>query len=71
MLSADWWHKLRLPDMDELGHYVRSVSTPLLVGVGAVAAATTYYLATRAKPPPSVCDLDMQSVEVPVSLHLC
>lgn len=65
MLSADWWHKLRLPDMDELGYYVRSVSTPLLVGVGAVAAATTYYLATRAKPPPSVCDLDMQSVEVP------
>lgn len=57
--------------MDDLGHYVRSVSTPLLVSVGAVAVATTYYLATRAKPLPRVCDVNMQSVEVPVRLpHL-
>lgn len=52
--------------MDDLGHYVRSASTPMLVSMGAVAAATTYYLATRPKPLPSVCDFNMQSVEVPV-----
>lgn len=51
--------------MDDLGHYVRSVSTPMLVSMGAVAAATTYYLATRPKPLPSVCDFNMQSLEVP------
>lgn len=66
MLSAEFWQKLRLPDMDDFSQCVRSVSTPMLVSMGAVAAATTYYLATRPKPLPSVCDFNMQSVEVPV-----
>ncbi|XP_074503844.1 long-chain-fatty-acid--CoA ligase 1-like [Sebastes fasciatus] len=65
MLSQELLQKLKLPDLDDVSQYFRSVSTPMLVSVGAVAAATTYYLATRPKPLPPVCDLHMQSVEVP------
>ncbi|XP_065325507.1 long-chain-fatty-acid--CoA ligase 1-like [Pelmatolapia mariae] len=55
----------KLPDLD-VSRYVRNMSTPVLVSMGAVVAATTYYLATRPKPLPLVCDLQMQSVEVQV-----
>uniref|UniRef100_A0A8C2ZQT3 Long-chain-fatty-acid--CoA ligase n=1 Tax=Cyclopterus lumpus TaxID=8103 RepID=A0A8C2ZQT3_CYCLU len=65
MLSQDFLQKLKLPDLDNVSQYIRNVSTPVLVSVGAVAAATTYYLATRPKALPPVCDLCMQSVEVP------
>ncbi|XP_041800797.1 long-chain-fatty-acid--CoA ligase 1-like [Chelmon rostratus] len=65
MLSQDFLQKLKLPDLDDVSQYIRSVSTPMLVSMGAVAAATTYYLATRPKALPPVCDLRMQSVEVP------
>nr|XP_046263078.1 long-chain-fatty-acid--CoA ligase 1-like isoform X4 [Scatophagus argus] len=65
MLSQELLQKLGLPDLNDVSQYIRSVSTPMLVSMGAVAAATTYYLATRPKALPSVCDLHMQSVEVP------
>ncbi|XP_054454092.1 long-chain-fatty-acid--CoA ligase 1-like [Anoplopoma fimbria] len=65
MLSQDFLRKLKLPDLDDVRHYIRNVPTPMLVSMGAVAAATTYYLATRPKALPPVCDLCMQSVEVP------
>ncbi|XP_056295892.1 long-chain-fatty-acid--CoA ligase 1-like isoform X1 [Pseudoliparis swirei] len=65
MLSQDFLGKLKLPDLDDVSQYIRNVPTPVLVSVGAVAAATTYYLATRPKALPPVCDLCMQSVEVP------
>ncbi|KAM9357149.1 long-chain-fatty-acid--CoA ligase 1-like [Symphorus nematophorus] len=65
MLSQEFLQKLRLPDLDDVSQYIRSVSTPMLVSMGAVAAATTYYLATRPKALPPVCDLRMQSVEIP------
>ncbi|XP_022068492.1 long-chain-fatty-acid--CoA ligase 1-like [Acanthochromis polyacanthus] len=65
MLSQEFLQKLRLPDMENVSEYVKSMSTPVLVSMGAVAAATTYYLATRPKALPPVCDLHMQSVEVP------
>ncbi|XP_062250103.1 long-chain-fatty-acid--CoA ligase 1-like isoform X1 [Platichthys flesus] len=65
MLSKEIFQRLRLPDLDDVRQYVRSVPAPVLVSVGAVAAATAYYLATRPKALPSVCDLHMQSVEVP------
>lgn len=57
----------KLPDLD-VSRYIRNMSTPVLISMGAVAAATTYYLATRPKHLPLVCDLQMQSVEVQVSL---
>ncbi|XP_071770315.2 long-chain-fatty-acid--CoA ligase 1-like [Centroberyx gerrardi] len=64
MLSQELLQKLRMPDLDEVSQYVRSLSTPTLVSMGAMAAMTTYYLATRPKPLPPPCDLRMQSVEV-------
>lgn len=67
MLSADFLQKLRLPDLDDVSQYIRSVSTPMLVSMGAVAAATTYYLATRPKALSTIFDPNVQSVEVPVS----
>ncbi|KAG7223620.1 hypothetical protein INR49_028514 [Caranx melampygus] len=65
MLSQEFFQKLRLPDLDDVSQYIRGASTPMLVSMGAVAIATTYYLATRPKPLPSAFDLRLQSVEVP------
>ncbi|KAM8732508.1 long-chain-fatty-acid--CoA ligase 1-like isoform 3-T3 [Acanthopagrus schlegelii] len=64
MLSQEFIQKLRLPDMEDVSQYIRGISTPMLVSMGAVAAATTYYMATRPKALPPACDLRMQSVEV-------
>ncbi|KAJ0050149.1 hypothetical protein NL108_013167 [Boleophthalmus pectinirostris] len=61
-MNQELLQKLRLPDLDEIGQYLRSFSTPALVSVGAVAMA--YFLATRSKPLPPACDLQKQSVEV-------
>ncbi|XP_028271860.1 long-chain-fatty-acid--CoA ligase 1-like isoform X2 [Parambassis ranga] len=65
MLSQHFIQKLQLPDLDDVSQYFRNTSLPVLVSMGAVAAATTYYLATRPKAIPPVCDLHMQSIEVP------
>ncbi|XP_071313141.1 long-chain-fatty-acid--CoA ligase 1-like [Trachinotus anak] len=65
MLSQEFFQKLRLPDLDDVSQCIKSASTPMLVSMGAVAVATTYYLATRPKALPAVCDLRLQSVEVP------
>ncbi|XP_042275618.1 long-chain-fatty-acid--CoA ligase 1-like [Thunnus maccoyii] len=65
MLSQEFLQKLGLPDLDNVSQYVRGLSTTTLVSMGAVAAATTYYLATRPRALPPVCNLHMQSVEVP------
>lgn len=67
MLNQEFLQKMNLLDMEEVSEYIRNVSYPMLVSMGAVAAATTYYLATRPKALPAVYDLNMQSVEVPVS----
>ncbi|KAK7921815.1 hypothetical protein WMY93_008717 [Mugilogobius chulae] len=60
-MSQELLQKLRLPDLDEIAQYLRSISTPALVSVGAVAMA--YFLATRPKSLPPACDLQKQSVE--------
>uniref|UniRef100_A0A3Q2P0K1 Long-chain-fatty-acid--CoA ligase n=1 Tax=Fundulus heteroclitus TaxID=8078 RepID=A0A3Q2P0K1_FUNHE len=65
MLSQEFLEKMKLLDVEGVSQYISNVSTPLLVSMGAVAAATTYYLATRPRALPAVCDLHMQSVEVP------
>ncbi|XP_029962498.1 long-chain-fatty-acid--CoA ligase 1-like [Salarias fasciatus] len=59
----DLIQKLRLPDLDQVGSYVRSVPTPVLLGVGAAATATAYYLATRPRALPPACDLQEQSLQ--------
>ncbi|XP_068181118.1 long-chain-fatty-acid--CoA ligase 1-like isoform X3 [Antennarius striatus] len=64
MFNHEFFQKLTLPDLNDVSQYISSVSTPLLFSIGAVTAATTYYLATRPKAIPFIYDLQMQSVEV-------
>lgn len=64
MLSSEFMQKLGLKDGEDFSDYLWSLSMPTLISMGAVAAATTYYLATRPKAIPPVCDLSQQSVEV-------
>ncbi|XP_043098983.1 long-chain-fatty-acid--CoA ligase 1a isoform X2 [Puntigrus tetrazona] len=64
MQAQDLIRHLRMPELDDLRQYVRSLPTNTLMGMGAFAAITTYWLATRPKALKPPCDLDMQSVEV-------
>uniref|UniRef100_A0A8C2AZV8 Arachidonate--CoA ligase n=1 Tax=Cyprinus carpio TaxID=7962 RepID=A0A8C2AZV8_CYPCA len=67
MQAQDLIRHLRLPELDDLRQYVRSLPINTLMGMGAFAAITTYWLATRPKALKPPCDLSMQSVEVQVS----
>uniref|UniRef100_A0A672QN08 Long-chain-fatty-acid--CoA ligase n=2 Tax=Sinocyclocheilus grahami TaxID=75366 RepID=A0A672QN08_SINGR len=64
MQAQDLIRHLRIPELDDLRQYVRSLPTNTLMGMGAFAAITTYWLATRPKALKPPCDLAMQSVEV-------
>ncbi|XP_041088297.1 long-chain-fatty-acid--CoA ligase 6-like isoform X1 [Polyodon spathula] len=55
---------LRFPDVDEIQKFIRSLSTPSLIGLGAFATLTAYWLATRPRPIRPPCDLEHQSVPV-------
>uniref|UniRef100_A0A3B4A7D6 long-chain-fatty-acid--CoA ligase n=1 Tax=Periophthalmus magnuspinnatus TaxID=409849 RepID=A0A3B4A7D6_9GOBI len=57
---------LRVPEMEDLGHLVRSLPPSALVGIGALAAVLAYWFATRPRPIRSPCSLQHQSEEVPV-----
>uniref|UniRef100_A0AAR2JF17 Long-chain-fatty-acid--CoA ligase n=1 Tax=Pygocentrus nattereri TaxID=42514 RepID=A0AAR2JF17_PYGNA len=65
MQAHELLKQLRLPELDDVQQYVRSLSTRTLVGVGAFAAITTYWYAMRPKALKPPCDLRMQSVELP------
>uniref|UniRef100_A0A9J8AZN1 Long-chain-fatty-acid--CoA ligase n=1 Tax=Cyprinus carpio carpio TaxID=630221 RepID=A0A9J8AZN1_CYPCA len=67
MQAQDLIRHLRIPELDDLRQYVRSLPANTLMGMGAFAAITTYWLATRPKALKPPCDLDMQSVEVQVA----
>ncbi|XP_034033876.1 long-chain-fatty-acid--CoA ligase 6 [Thalassophryne amazonica] len=56
---------LRMPEMGEFGQFFRSLPTFTLVGIGALTAVVTYWLATRPRPIKPPCDLLHQSEEVP------
>ncbi|KAA0722446.1 Long-chain-fatty-acid--CoA ligase 1 [Triplophysa tibetana] len=64
MQAQDLIRHLRLPELDDLRQYVRSLPTNALMGMGAFAAITTYWLATRPKALEPPCDLSLQSLEV-------
>nr|XP_055061663.1 long-chain-fatty-acid--CoA ligase 1a isoform X1 [Misgurnus anguillicaudatus] len=64
MQAQDLIRHLRIPELDDLRQYVRSLPTNTLMGMGAFAAITTYWLATRPKALKPPCDLSSQSVEV-------
>ncbi|TRY98501.1 hypothetical protein DNTS_014637 [Danionella cerebrum] len=65
MQTPDLLKQLRIPELSEVRDYLRSFSTHTLVGMGALTAATAYWLATRPKALKPPCDLSMQSVELP------
>ncbi|KAL7858525.1 hypothetical protein AOLI_G00186270 [Acnodon oligacanthus] len=65
MQAHELLKQLRLPELDDVRQYVRSLSTRTLVGMGAFAAITTYWYATRPKALNLPYDLRMQSVELP------
>uniref|UniRef100_A0A673IF65 Arachidonate--CoA ligase n=1 Tax=Sinocyclocheilus rhinocerous TaxID=307959 RepID=A0A673IF65_9TELE len=71
MQAQDLIRHLRIPELDDLRQYVRSLPTNTLMGMGAFAAITTYWLATRPKAVKPPCDLHMQSVEVQGSRYAC
>ncbi|XP_028834337.1 long-chain-fatty-acid--CoA ligase 1 isoform X1 [Denticeps clupeoides] len=65
MQAQDLLRQFRIPDIVDVRQYVRSLPTNTLMGMGAFAAVTTYWYATRPKALKPLCDLSMQSVEVP------
>ncbi|KAI5630441.1 long-chain-fatty-acid--CoA ligase 1 isoform X2, partial [Silurus asotus] len=64
MQVQDLIWQFRIPELGDFRHYVRSLPTNTLMGMGAFAAITTYWLATRPRALKPPCDLTMQSVEV-------
>ncbi|KAM4620800.1 long-chain-fatty-acid--CoA ligase 6 [Polymixia lowei] len=65
MQSQDLLSGLRIPELDELGQFFRSLPTSTLVGIGALTAVLAYWLATRPRAIKPPCDLLHQSQEVP------
>uniref|UniRef100_A0A3Q3VZD8 Long-chain-fatty-acid--CoA ligase n=1 Tax=Mola mola TaxID=94237 RepID=A0A3Q3VZD8_MOLML len=57
--------QLWIPELDGLHQYLQGLPTNALVGMGAVAAITTYWLAFRPKTIKPRCDLNQQSLELP------
>lgn len=58
--------QLWIPELDGLHQYLQGLPTNALVGMGAVAAITTYWLAFRPKTIEPRCDPNQQSLELPV-----
>lgn len=65
MQAQEVLRQLRIPEFDDVRQYMRTLPTNALMGVGAFAAITTYWFATRPKALMPPCDLTLQSVEVP------
>uniref|UniRef100_A0A3Q1G4B8 Long-chain-fatty-acid--CoA ligase n=1 Tax=Acanthochromis polyacanthus TaxID=80966 RepID=A0A3Q1G4B8_9TELE len=65
MQAQEVLRQLRIPELDDVRQYVRGFPTNALMGMGAFAAITTYWFATRPKALKPPCDLGMQSVEIP------
>lgn len=57
---------LRIPEMDEFGHFFHSLPTSTLLGIGALTAVLAYWFATRPRAIQPPCNLQHQSEEVPV-----
>ncbi|MGH0132210.1 UNVERIFIED_CONTAM: hypothetical protein FKN15_048937 [Acipenser sinensis] len=64
MQAQEILRSLRLPELQEFSQFFRSLPAPTLVGIGALAAVITYWLATRPKAMKPPCDLTRQSKEV-------
>lgn len=62
---------LRIPEMDEFGHFFHSLPTSTLLGIGALTAVLAYWFATRPRAIQPPCNLQHQSEEVPVGPIRC
>ncbi|KAM6940614.1 long-chain-fatty-acid--CoA ligase 1-like [Xenentodon cancila] len=69
MQAQEVLRQLRMPELDDFRQYVRGFPTNALMGMGAFAAITTYWFATRPKALKPPCDLRQQSVEIPGEEH--
>uniref|UniRef100_A0A3Q3WZ38 Long-chain-fatty-acid--CoA ligase n=1 Tax=Mola mola TaxID=94237 RepID=A0A3Q3WZ38_MOLML len=69
MQSQEIMSGLRIPEMDDLGYFFRSLPTSTLMGVGTLAAVMAYWMATRPRPIKPPCSLQHQSEEVPDGGH--
>ncbi|XP_060942587.1 long-chain-fatty-acid--CoA ligase 6 isoform X2 [Limanda limanda] len=65
MQAQEMMSGLRIPEMDDIGQFFRSLPTSTLVGIGALTAVLAYWLATRPRPISPPCSLLHQSEEVP------
>uniref|UniRef100_A0A671WSK3 Long-chain-fatty-acid--CoA ligase n=1 Tax=Sparus aurata TaxID=8175 RepID=A0A671WSK3_SPAAU len=65
MQAQEMMSGLRIPEMEDLGQFFRSLPTSTLVGIGALTAVLAYWLATRPRPIKPPCSLLHQSEEVP------
>ncbi|XP_062864584.1 long-chain-fatty-acid--CoA ligase 1a isoform X2 [Trichomycterus rosablanca] len=64
MQMQDLIRQFRVGELVDFRQYVRSLPSNTLMGMGAFAAITTYWYATRPRALKPPCDLTMQSVEV-------
>lgn len=69
MQAQEVLRQLRVPELDELREYVRALPANALMGMGAIAALTTYWFAFRPKAIKPRCDINQQSEELPVRKH--
>ncbi|KAM8878967.1 long-chain-fatty-acid--CoA ligase 1a isoform 2-T3 [Spinachia spinachia] len=65
MQAPEVLRQLWFSELDDVRQYVRGLPTNALMGMGAFAAITTYWFATRPKALKPPCDLSQQSVEMP------
>uniref|UniRef100_A0A671WMK2 Long-chain-fatty-acid--CoA ligase n=1 Tax=Sparus aurata TaxID=8175 RepID=A0A671WMK2_SPAAU len=63
MQAQEMMSGLRIPEMEDLGQFFRSLPTSTLVGIGALTAVLAYWLATRPRPIKPPCSLLHQSEE--------
>ncbi|XP_037554161.1 long-chain-fatty-acid--CoA ligase 1a [Nematolebias whitei] len=64
MQAQDLLRQLRIPELDDVRQYIRGFPTNAFMGMGAFAAITTYWFATRPKALKPPCDLGLQSLEI-------
>lgn len=70
MQAQEVLRQLRIPELDDVRQYMRALPTNALMGMGAFAAITTYWFATRPRTLMPPCDLTLQSIELPVCSSL-
>ncbi|XP_041947021.1 long-chain-fatty-acid--CoA ligase 6 isoform X2 [Alosa sapidissima] len=69
MQAQDLLRSLRLPELDDLSQFFRSLPTSTLVGLGALTAVLAYWLATRPRAIKPPCDLRHQSEQLQDGSH--